>query len=100
MNIPKWLELVLFVVAWLVALVRLRYGMKSYAARRSIFGQQKRLFGVGLLENAGYAAVAFLLGLYFLLSYLDSTVATPVFVLTAILLLAVIAVELAYKRDS
>ncbi|MDI6816820.1 MAG: hypothetical protein QME41_06485 [Actinomycetota bacterium] len=98
MELPKWLELTLFISAWLVALIRLRYGIKAYLSRGSIFGVGRRYSRVGFVANTGYAITAALLGVYFLLAYLDHDAATVFFGLGAGLLVIVVILELTFRN--
>jgi len=98
MKLPQWIEFTLFIAAWVLAAVRIRYGLKAYAARRSIFGGERRLSRVGVLSNSGYAIVAFLLGIYFLLSYRGSGAAMPVLNATVFVFLAVLLIEISCRR--
>jgi len=98
MELPKWLELALFIGAWLVALVRLRYGLKVYLSRQSIFGGGRRYYRLGLIANTGYALTAVLLGIYFLLSYLDHVAAALLFGLAVALLVVVAILEIIFRN--
>ncbi|HEY3373588.1 MAG TPA: hypothetical protein VGK02_00795 [Candidatus Aquicultor sp.] len=98
MNIPKWINLALSILAFIVVIVRIRYGLKAYGARKSIFGGNKRYLRIGLIANVGYAIVAFLLSAYFLLLYMGSSAATPVFEVMLLLLLVVLIVEATFKH--
>ncbi|MBS3909504.1 MAG: hypothetical protein KGZ93_07745 [Actinobacteria bacterium] len=100
MELPKWLEFTLFISAWLIALIRLRYAVKAYLSRGSIFGVGRRYSRVGFIANTGYAITAALLGVYFLLAYVDHNAATLFFGLGAGLLVIVAILELTFRsRD-
>lgn len=100
MNLPKWINLALFGVSIILVIVRIRYGLKAYGARKNIFGGDKRYFRIGLIANLGYAIVALLLGIYFLLTYYESGVATPVFQAMLLMLLVVLIIEATFKKKS
>ncbi|MHB8840350.1 MAG: hypothetical protein ACYC56_00950 [Candidatus Aquicultor sp.] len=100
MNLPKWLELTLFIIALLVVIVRIRYGLKTFSARKSIFGGDKRNFKIGIIANIGYALVTLLLGVYFLMQYLGNKSSTIVFEATLLFLLFVLIVEATFKKSN
>lgn len=98
MEFPNWLNLALFVVAIVLAVIRLSYGFRAYSARKNIFGGSKQILRMGIISNFGYAAVALLLSLYFYLLYIGSGAATIVFAVMLLALLLVLIIEASFKK--
>lgn len=95
---PKTIELILFILALLVAVARVSFGLKAYNVRRHIFSGDKRFFRIGIITNFGYVVVALLLGVYFLLLYLDRNVTTPLLEAALLLLLVVLIFEATFRK--
>lgn len=90
----------MLVIALLVVAVRIRYGLKTFSGRKSIFGSNKQYFKVSIIANIGYAIVALLLGLYFLMHYLGNKSSTLIFEATLLFLLLVLIAEATFKKKS
>ena len=99
-GLPKEVELALFIIAFIIVAARVRYGFKVLEARRNIFSAERRFFGISIIANIGYAAVALLLGIYFLLLYLGKKVTAPFFEAGLLFLLIVLIVEATFKRKA
>jgi len=96
--LSKEVELGLFIIAILVVVIRIGFGIRAYNSRKYVFSSDRRYSKISIITNTGYAVVAFLLGMYFLLSYLGSKATVPVFEASLLSLLVVLVVEAAFKK--
>jgi hypothetical protein len=100
MIVLKWTYVGFFVFGLLVMLARISKSMRAVNAQKNIFGADKRVHRIGVISNLGYALVALLLSLYFLLLYLGSGFSTPIFVVMLFSLLIVLILDAAFKKRS
>jgi len=98
MMLSKEVELGLFIIAILVVAIRVGFGIRAYNSRKHIFSSDRRYSKISIMTNTGYAVVAFLLGMYFLLSYLGNKATLPVFEASLLSLLFVLIIEAAFKK--
>ncbi len=98
MKLTKEIELGLSIISLVIVAIRVRYGFKAYSARKNIFSGDKHFFLIGLVANLGYAVVGLMLGIYFLLLYLEVNVTTLFFVAILLLLLIVLIIEATFRR--
>jgi hypothetical protein len=96
----KWTYIGFFVFGLLVMFARISKSLRAVNAQKNIFGANKGVHRIGVISNLGYALVALLLSLYFLLLYLGSEFSTPIFVVMLFLLLIALILDAAFKKRS